>query len=127
MNRKTFEIICIAQGTGRTHDFKLFKKSIKGINKDIKIQADSGYQGIGKIHKNSETPKKRRKKVPLTKEEKANNHRISQERILIENINCKLKVWKIMAEKYRNRRKRFNLRVSILCGIYNYELKSSLN
>ena len=100
----------------------MYKNSIKGINKKIKVQADSGYQGIAKIHENSETPKKRSKKNPLTKEEKANNHRISQDRILIENINAKLKVWKIMAEKYRNRRKRFNLRISLLCGIYNHEL-----
>jgi len=58
----------------------------------------------------------------LTDEEKAENRRISRERILIENINAKVKVFKITANKYRNRRKRFGLRMSLICGILNFEL-----
>jgi hypothetical protein len=38
------------------------------------------------------------------------NGGISRERILIENINAKIKVFKITANKYRNRRKRFKRR-----------------
>jgi hypothetical protein len=84
---------------------------------------DSGYQGIVDIHKNSETPKKRPKGGELTPEEKAENRRIARERILIENINAKIKVFKIMANKYRNRRKRHNLRTSLICGIINFEAR----
>jgi len=82
---------------------------------------DSGYQGIAEIHANSETPKKKPKGGELTKEEKAENRRISRERILIENINAKFKVFKIMAIKYRNRRKRHSLRANLICGIINFE------
>jgi len=28
---------------------------------------------------------------------------------------------RILAERYRNRRKRFGLRMSLFCGLYNYE------
>ena len=35
-----------------------FKKAYRGIHERIKIQADSGYQGIKGIHINSKTPKK---------------------------------------------------------------------
>jgi hypothetical protein len=49
---------------------------------DIKLQGDSGFQGIAKLHANNETPKKSSKKNPLTDEEKANNRRIAQERVL---------------------------------------------
>jgi hypothetical protein len=59
----------------------------------------------------------------LTQEEKAENRRVSRERILIENINAKFKVFKIMANKYRNRRKRHNLRANLICGIINFETK----
>ena len=83
---------------------------------------DSGYQGILRLHKNSETPKKKPRGGSLTDEEKAENRRISRERILIENINAKVKVFKITANKYRNRRKRFGLRMSLICGILNFEL-----
>jgi len=82
---------------------------------------DSGYQGIAEIHKNSETPKKKPKGGELTQEEKSENKRISRERILIENVNAKIKVFKIMANKYRNRRKRHNLRTNLICGIINFE------
>ncbi|MDR0475369.1 MAG: IS5/IS1182 family transposase, partial [Treponema sp.] len=74
----------------------------------------SGYQGILKFHKNSETPKKKPKGGELTDEEKEGNRRISRERIIIENINAKVKVFKITSIKYRNRRKRFRLRMSLI-------------
>lgn len=92
------------------------------VRKEIKMQADSGFQGIVYFHENSETPKKKPKGGSLTDEEKTNNRRISVERILIENINAKLKVFKILANRYRNRRHRHGLRTSLICGIYNFEL-----
>lgn len=120
---ETKEVIAVFTGCGRTHDFKMWKKSI-GVKvvRHIKIQADSGYQGICKLHSNSETPKKKSKKKPLTKEEKANNRRISSERVPIEHVNRWLKRLRIIAERYRNRRRRFGLRVSLFCGLHNFEL-----
>ena len=119
---KTGEIICTAHGAGSCHDFKLYEKSIgSAVSNDIKIQGDSGYQGILRLHKNSETPRKKPKGGELTAEEKAENRRISCERILIENINAKIKVFKALANKYRNRRNRFGLRMSLVCGIINFE------
>ena len=88
----------------------------------IKAQADSGYQGITSLHKNSETPKKKPKGGKLTDEEKRENRRISHERILIENINAKIKVFKIMKYPYRNRRRRHGLRLNLICGIVNFEV-----
>jgi hypothetical protein len=84
--------------------------------------ADSGYQGLKKLHDQSELPKKNTKKKPLTKEDKKQNHEISSRRVLIENVIRKVKIFKIMSEKYRNRRKRFNLRLNLICAIINYEL-----
>lgn len=119
---KTGKIICTAHAEGSCHDFKLYENSIgSAVSCDIKIQGDSGYQGILRLHKNSETPKKKPKGGELTSEEKAENRRISRERILIENINAKIKVFKVVANKYRNRRKRFGLRMSLICGIINFE------
>lgn len=87
----------------------------------IKEQADSGYQGITAFHHNSEIPKKKPRGAELTKDEKRENSRISHERILIENINTKIKVFKIMKYPYRNRRKRHYLRLNLICGIINFE------
>ncbi len=42
--------------------------------------------------------------------------------IIIEPINRKLKILKILSCKYRNLRRRYSLRVNLLAAIYNYEL-----
>jgi hypothetical protein len=85
---------------------------------------DSGYQGIEKLHSNSELPKKKSKKNPLTKEEKKANRKLACDRVLNENVIGKIKRFKIIAERYRNRRKRFGLRFNLISGIYNLELNS---
>ncbi|MBQ1517821.1 MAG: transposase [Clostridia bacterium] len=123
VNRATGIILCTAESCGRTHDFALYKNTIGcRVLDSIKTQADSGYQGLTAIHHNSETPKKKPRGGKLTNEEKRENCRISHERILIENINAKIKVFKIMKYPYRNRRKRHLLRLNLICGIINFEV-----
>lgn len=109
-------------GQGRRHDFHLYKNSKVRISGNVKILADSGYQGIKKLHNNAALPKKNSKKNPLSKQDKEDNHLISSERVLVENVIRKVKIFRVMAEKYRNRRKRFSLRLNLIAGIINYEL-----
>lgn len=115
------KIIATRQDKGKVHDFNIYKKSKQHVHPDTKIQGDSGYQGIQKIHNNSETPKKRSKKHPLSKEDKDNNRRISSERVIAENVFAFIKKFKIISCKYRNRRKRFGLRFNLICAFYNLE------
>lgn len=77
---------------------------------------------MAKLHSNVEIPKKRSKKNPLTKEDKCNNTRISSQRVLIENIIRELKIFRILSEKYRNRRKKYGLRFNLIAAIYNQNL-----
>ena len=100
----------------------LFKESKTHIHPDIRVITDTGYQGIQKIHLKSELPKKKTKKAPLTKEDKKNNQALASERVLNENVIGMLKRFKIIADKYRNRRKRFGLRFNLIAAIYNLEL-----
>jgi hypothetical protein len=100
----------------------MFKGSGVRVLSKTKIQVDTGYQGIKKIHSNSEHPKKKSKKNPLTKEDKALNRQISSERVVIENVIGVIKRFKIISDRYRNRRKRFGLRFNLIAGIHNYEL-----
>ena len=86
------------------------------------MKVDSGYQGISKLHENSSIPKKKTKKNPLTKEEKKHNHEISKKRIEVENVLASLKRFRILSDRYRNRRRRFGLRFNIIAGVHNYEL-----
>ena len=100
----------------------MFKESRVHIHPEIKSLTDTGYQGIDKLHHNSELPKKKTKKHPLTKEDKRKNRALSSEQALNENVIGMIKRFKIIADRYRNRRKRFGLRFNLVAGIYNFEL-----
>ena len=78
------------------------------------------------LHPNSQTPVKKSKLHRLSLEQKASNRKLSRKRILIENIIRRLKIFRILSERYRNRRKRFGLRFNLIAAIYNMELKTAL-
>ncbi len=121
----TQEILATAFAPGHTHDFQLFKFHWSGISTHIRLLADAGYQGILELHANSQTPSKKTKLHPLTQEQKTRNRALSRQRILVENILRRLKIFRILNERYRNRRKRFGLRFNLLAALYNLELKQT--
>ena len=118
----TKKIVYVAFDKGSVHDFQLFKESTKNIDKDISMIGDSGYQGLNKILSKSITPKKKSKNNPLTDEDKELNHLISNIRISVEHVNCQLKKFKILSERYRNRKNTFTSRALFLCSLYNLSL-----
>jgi hypothetical protein len=121
---RTREVICTAHGRGTTHDFALYKQSKLNLHAELVLLADSGYQGLAKLHAKSKTPTKKPKKGQLTKAEKRANRELARLRIAVENVIRSLKIFRILAERYRNRRKRFSLRFNLIAGLYNYELSS---
>lgn len=123
MDKKTEKIICTDYSNGKRHDFRVFKDSGVHFYENIKALTDTGYLGLQKLHFNTAMPKKKSKKKPLTNEDKQQNHELSSLRVLNEHVIGKIKRFKIIADKYRNRRKRFGLRFNLIAGIYNYELK----
>ena len=122
-NLATKEILATDFGIGRTHDFRLFKDSRTLLAPTTSLLADAGYQGLKSLHANSQTPTKKTKLHPLSAEQKASNRRLSQERIVIEHIIRSLKIFRILSERYRNRRKRFGLRFNLIAAIHSLELK----
>jgi len=92
------------------------------VLKNKKILVDSGYTGILRFHSNSALPHKRKKLNPLTKAQKKENRQLASDRVFSENVNAWVKRFKIVADRYRNRRKRFGLRFNLIAGIYNFEI-----
>jgi hypothetical protein len=113
--------LCTQFGKGREHDFKLFKRHRLPIGEDKQAWVDSGYQGIQHRHPNSQLPHRRSKKKPLTAEQKRENRYQASQRIMVEHVIAWLKRFKIIADTYRNRRKRFGLRFNLIAAIYNFE------
>ena len=124
VDKESKKIISTDLSNGKMHDFKLYKRSNTAIHPDIKSINDSGYQGLQKMHINTELPKKKSKGSSLSKSDKAYNKELSSKRSLNENVIASIKRFKIVADRYRNRRRRFGLRFNLICGIYNWELKN---
>lgn len=116
------KIVAVECCNGKKHDFRLFKESAVHIHPDTQALFDTGYLGVQKIHVNSLTPKRASKKKPLSQEEKKSNALISSLRVVVENVIASLKRFKILATRYRNRRRKFGLRLNLIAGIHNYEL-----
>ena len=122
VDKNSHQIICTQVGKGRRHDYHLYKNSKVHIHEQTELIVDTGYQGIQNTHLKTRKPKKKSKKSPLTKIEKKSNKLISSDRVMVEHVIRKIKVFRIMGERYRNRRRRFGLRLNLIAAIYNYEL-----
>jgi len=116
------KIICLVFCNGKKHDFRLFKEAGINIHEDTEAQTDAGFTGIKKLHENSVLPHKKPKGGELTKEQKHENRAISSKRASNEHAIGFVKRFKILTERYRNRRKRFGLRFNLIAGICNFEL-----
>jgi hypothetical protein len=103
---------------GSTHDFTVFKGE-KRPTKESRLFVDSGYQGIADMHQNADFPYKASKNKPLDAEEKEYNTVLSRVRVVVEHIFGDIKTFKIMADRYRNKRKRYAVKFNIIAGIVN--------
>lgn len=104
---------------GHVHDFNILKESKIVILPDIKKLGDSGYQGIQKIYKNSYIPIKKTKSRPLTKEEKDYNKKLSKQRVRIENVNRRCKIFRSTKDVYRGKHKNYSKVWNLVAGLVN--------
>ena len=104
---------------GSVHDFKLLKDSRLPIHPEITKTLDSGYQGIAKIYKNCEIPIKSTKKRPLSREDKKHNRKLAKQRIFVENVIRRIKIFRICKEIYRGKHKNYGKIWNIIAGFVN--------
>jgi hypothetical protein len=103
---------------GAMHDFALHKEE-PPIPPESRAFVDSGYQGLDKLHQATELPYKATKTKQLDKEEKEYNHALSRFRVIVENVIGDIKTFKILSDRYRNKRKRYGIKFHIISGIVN--------
>ena len=103
---------------GSLHDFALDKKE-PPPPKNAHLYADSGDQGLDKIHQRVEIPYKKPKKGELPDAEKDYNQTLSRIRVKVENVLAQLKVFKILSARDRNKRLRYHEKFRIIAGIVN--------
>ena len=127
MEQASRRILAISVCEGKRHDYRLLKDSKVRVKKEVKMVLDSGYQGAQNEHQHTDLPHKKPKKGKLTKEQKRFNKTLAQTRIINKNVIASIKRFRIMAEKYRNRRKRYGLRINLIAAIHNMELNIGIS
>jgi len=105
----TLAIYSVVIAKGKVHDFRVYKESNLLLASPSRLLADLGYQGLLNYHKNAVLPVKRKKNRHLTKEEKAHNKSLSKQRILIEHINRRCKIFRIVKAVYRGKHTHYGL------------------
>ena len=86
--------------------------------------ADRGDQGLAKLHSGActPTPTKKPRHQALREAERQHNRALARLRVRVEHTIRRFKIFRIFSGRYRNRRKRFGLRLNLIAGLLNYEL-----
>ena len=113
------QIIGIDVSNGSQHDIKLARKTVKKFKHCEYVLTDLGYYGLKQEGFKLLMPIKKKKNLPLFDAEKKYNKMLGKIRVVIEQINSQLKTFRILGERYRNRRKRFGLRINLIAAMVN--------
>ena len=122
---------------GSRHDYALFKWRHPRLPDGVRLGVDLGYDGIQGDYPgfNALVPFKRRspgrgkrgvKAVELTGEQKAFNRRLSEERVVVEHTICRLKKFRVMADRFRNRLRHYDAVTDIVCGLVNLRIAGTI-
>ncbi len=99
---------------GRVHDKKVYDQERVQRPSEVPATGDSGYQGSD-LH----TPHKKPRGSPLSDEQKAHNRQHASERIVVEHSFGHMKIFGILAQRYRNARSRHTLIFKNVAGLHN--------
>ena len=97
---------------GNIHDKKLFDRS--RIKLPDTTKGDLAYLGT-----NISTPIKSSKLHPLTERQKDTNRLFSKSRIIVEHVIASLKIFRILADRFRGHLAHYHQYFLIVCGLRN--------
>jgi hypothetical protein len=82
---------------------------------------DAGYVGMEKIYPEFEvvTPFKRKKGQDLSEDEREFNHQVSKVRIVVENVICRMKVFRVLGDFFRNSDSVHGVMAGVVSGLVN--------
>jgi hypothetical protein len=110
---------------GRRHDYDIYKENHPVTPKQVVNVVDLGYLGIEKDFPQqlSSIPyRKKRSLLQLSQEQNEYNKSHSKRRIVIEHTICRIKKYKILADVYRNKLRKYNQVSDIVSGLINYRI-----
>jgi hypothetical protein len=76
------------------------------VHESLELLADSGDQGSTKLPAQSRTPHKKPRAGELSDEQKRSNRELARRQVVVEHVIGSLRIFRILAARYRNRRQR---------------------
>ena len=109
---------------GRRHDYDIYKKNHPIIPKQVVSVFDLGYLGVENDfpERISFLPKRKKRNLDLSAEERYYNNDHSKRRIVIEHTICRLKKYRILSDVFRNNLRKHNKVSDIVAGLVNYRI-----
>jgi hypothetical protein len=82
---------------------------------------DAGYVGMDKIYPEFGvvTPFKRKKGQDLSEEQREFNHQVSKVRIVVKNVICRMKVFRVLGDFFRNSDSVHGVMAGVVSGLVN--------
>ena len=98
----------------KVHDKKVYDQEPVQRPPEVPAKGDSGYQGS-----DLQTPHKKPQGGPLSEPQKAQNRQQARERIVVEHGIGRMKVFQILAQRFRNALSRHTLIFKNVAGLAN--------
>jgi hypothetical protein len=113
--KRKVRVAAVGKGpAGRTHDKRMYDDSGLELPDGVRGTADSGYQGT-----DLEVPHKRPRGGTLSRRQRKRNRRLSKRRIVAEHGIGKMKIWRIVADRFRNPRRTHTVIMKNIAGLHN--------
>jgi hypothetical protein len=113
------EIIDVIAGVpGPSADINLLRQQQPRLSEEQHYIADKAYIGA----QLTLTPHKKPKGKPLSDEQITENQQTSRERIFVEHLIGKIKVFRVMQERFRLRPQKYGLVFLTICGLVRFKL-----
>ncbi len=124
VNNRGYILHKVGYKKGRKHDYDVYKKNHPIIPKQVVNVVDLWYLGVKTDFPEqlSALPCKKKINQCLSQEEKDYNTIHSKKRIIVEHTISRLKKYRILADVFRNKLRRYNKVSDIVAGLVNYRI-----
>ncbi len=124
VNNRGYILHKVGYKKGRKHDYDVCKRNHPVIPKEVVTVFDLGYLGVETDFPEqlSALPYKKKRNQELSQEEKDYNKIHSKKRIIVEHTISRLKKYRILADVFRNKLRKYNKVSYIAAGLVNYRI-----
>ncbi len=129
VNNRGYILHKVGYKKGRKHDYDVYKKNHPVIPKQVVNVFDLGYLGVETDFPEqlSALPYKKKRNQFLSDDEKEYNKIHSKKRIIVEHTISRLKKYRILADVFRNKLRKYNKVSDIVAGLINYRILNHQN